>query len=89
MKEPRTHMLKIELLHLRDLISGDKKAEILQNDRGYRKGDTLSFNQGNPLRSPEFAVHASMEVEFLITHILHGWGLHQGFVMLSVHRINK
>ena len=87
MKTPKTHILKIEGKHLRDLMTCDKKAEIRQNDRNYKVGDILSFNQGNVLRNPEYMIHDNLEIEFLITHMLFCEGLYSGYVMLSVQRI--
>ena len=89
MKTPKTHILKIEGKHLRDLMTCDKKAEIRQNDRNYKVGDILSFNHGNPLRKGEIAEHERMELHFLITHMLFCEGLYSGYVCLSVERITK
>jgi hypothetical protein len=89
MREPKTHMLKIEGIHLRSLMTGDKKAEIRQNDRNYHVGDILSFNHGNPLRKAEFIEHEHMELQFIITHMLFSEGLYNGYVMLSVQRIKQ
>lgn len=38
------HEIKIEDAYYEAIVSGDKTFEIRYNDRGYQKGDTVSFS---------------------------------------------
>lgn len=73
------HELKIENQFLFDLLEGRKKAEIRKNDRNYRVGDYLFFNNPVPDVTPTVFV-------FRITHIQSGYGLQDNIVALSVER---
>ena len=70
--EMKTHTLKIEPEYLENLISGRKKFEIRYNDRDYQLGDILEFSDWKGKYS------------FEITHTHSGYGLQDGFVILSV-----
>ena len=72
------HSLKIDTHYLENLKDGVKKCEIRYNDRDYQKDDVLVFYDYNE------AEH----VFFGVTHIHSGLGLKEGFVILSVERID-
>jgi hypothetical protein len=38
------HILKIDLTHYENVLTGDKTFEVRFNDRGYQKGDTFTLN---------------------------------------------
>lgn len=58
------HKLKIEKQYLDAKLSGDKLFEIRINDRGYQKGDTVSYFQ-YPVSGP------AIEHTFEITYVTH------------------
>ncbi len=39
----KTHKIKLLLNFCDDVLSGDKRFEIQENDRGYQKGDRVVF----------------------------------------------
>lgn len=67
------HKLKIKPNKLDHLLSGNKKAEIRFNDRGYETGDVLEFEK---------------HFYFRITHI-EDFGLKKGYLCLSVVQCGK
>lgn len=75
------HSLKIKEQYLENLLLGIKKSEIRYNDRDYQKGDVLEFIDSNSVECPR-------EVIFEITHIHSGLGMADGYVSLSVVKIN-
>jgi hypothetical protein len=44
------HDLKIDKPYLEAKLAGDKLFEIRNNDRGYQKGDTVSYYENKPLQ---------------------------------------
>lgn len=70
------HYLKIEKVYLDNLQDGRKKVEIRYNDRDYQIGDLLLFNIPDGY------------IKFKITHIHSGYGLKEGYVALSIKKIN-
>ena len=69
------HELKIEPNYLQNLLDGKKKAEIRFNDRDYQVGDELLFKTADAILS------------FRVTHIHSGYGLDNGFVILSIEKV--
>jgi len=72
-----THQLKIDD-RFRDKVEHEgKKSEVRYNDKDYQKGDIIEFE--------------NIGVRFIITHILQGgeWGIEQGYVVLSIERLEK
>ena len=74
------HELKIGREYLKNLVAGRKKAEVRYNDRDYQVNDTLVFNHCG-VEDGEY------EFVFGVTHVHSGLGLADGYVMLSVVRI--
>ncbi len=72
-----THKLKIGENYLENLKDGRKKAEVRLNDRDYQVGDWLEFVDG------------AGKAEFRITHIHSGLGLQDGYVILSIERVER
>lgn len=62
-----------------DVLSGDKRFEIRENDRGYQKGDRVVFQPYEP--SDPFMKHPISYKVYEITYVLNGWGLKDGYVV--------
>lgn len=71
------HKLKIEPNYLFNLLDGRKKSEVRVNDRDYQKGDILEFVDSDGI------------YPFEITHVHSGYGLREGYVLLSVKRAGE
>lgn len=80
----RKHEVKIWPEHFAAVTHTDKRqrktVEVRKDDRGYRVGDVLVLREWDP----EQEAYTSREVETLVTHILRGWGLQDGWVALSI-----
>ena len=68
------------------VYSGDKTFEIRDNDEGYQKGDIIKFKViDDEWKSFDFGInHPLNGKEYLITYVMSGWGLKEGFVVLSI-----
>ena len=71
------HKLKIDKIHLDDLLSGRKRAEIRLNDRDYKVGDFLEFRDLTNIPNPILRI-------FRVTHMHTGLGLKRNYAVLSV-----
>ena len=80
------HELKIEKNHLQRLLEEKKKAEIRFNDRDYQLGDKLKFYNVTERVIPG---DSDFWVFFEITHVYSGVGMAQGYVCLSLERIES
>lgn len=81
----KTHNIKLSIEFCDAVLSGEKTFEIRENDRGYQKGDKIKFNVVDPLGLPCF--HELDHCEFEITYVLSGWGIENGYVALSIKRV--
>ena len=85
------HKLKIEECYHRNIQNKSKKAEIRFNDRDYQVGDTMSFdvNYNDDRDNIKAMDKNGVEIrqEWEITHILSGFGLQNGYVMLSIEEV--
>jgi len=84
MSIPMIHELKIEQNYLENLKKGTKKQEIRYNDRDYQKDEVLKFLDKE--KSFGFDLKYSY---FKITHIFSGFGLKEGYIILSVEQITE
>lgn len=77
------HEIKIGIDFANAVLSGEKTFELRRNDRGYQKGDAVVFRvldrEGNEL--PE---HPLNREEYVITYVLSGWGLRDGFCCFGI-----
>ncbi len=76
------HNLKIEKNYLVNLLDGIKKSEVRFNDRDYQRGDIVRFT------SPIDGKGGMNEHLFEITHIHSGLGLKEGYVILSLKKLD-
>lgn len=79
----RIHKIKILPCFADDIFSGEKTFEIRENDRGYQKGDLIIFN------TSDGSDHRINACKYLITYVLNGWGLKNGYVVLGISEISN
>ena len=72
------HSLKIEVIHLANILLGRKKFEVRYNDRGYQLGDTIKFE------SIDGCTNYGGEYEIIYVHS--GYGLEKDFVVLGIEK---
>lgn len=80
------HEIKIGTGFADAVESGEKTFEIRRNDRGYQRGDTVVFQVIDSEREP--VEHPLNGREFLITYLLHGWGLRDGFCVFGIQPVD-
>ncbi len=76
-----THKLKLQKEYADAVLSGDKSFEIRFDDRGYQKGDYIQFNVIGGIYEVN---HKLNDKIFVITYILHGWGLQENWCALAI-----
>ena len=72
------HDLKIDDVYLKAKLAGDKLFEIRVNDRGYQKGDTVTYRE-------YFGGRTTLH-KFLITYVC-GFAQRDGFVVFGERKI--
>lgn len=78
----RHHELKLREEFWDAVMSGEKCFEVRMNDRGYQKGDTVSF-----IKVEECGIHLPCQSNlFDITYVLSGWGAKEGYVVFGIRR---
>lgn len=86
----RTHEIKLDKEFCDVVLSGEKNFEIRKNDRGYQKGDMIRFipTDGRRLQSDseyiELFHHPISSKLYIITYVLSGWGIKEGYVALGI-----
>lgn len=83
----KTHKIKLLLNFCDDVLSGDKRFEIRENDRGYQKGDRVVFQPYEP--SDPFVKHPISDKVYEITYVLNGWGLKDGYVVFGIREVKR
>ncbi len=83
----KTHKIKLLMNFCDDVLSGDKRFEIRENDRGYQKGDRVVFRPYEP--SDPFVKHPISDKVYEITYILNGWGLKDGYVVFGIREVKN
>lgn len=82
------HNLKCHPKPFLDLWSGDKKAEVRKDDRGFSVGDELTIKEWVPCSRPEelgyIGEYTGREIRAQVTHIQRDYGLPDGLVVLSL-----
>lgn len=81
-----THLIKLLETFADAVLDGRKNFEVRENDRGYQRGDQVSFivvdKHGNRVSHP-------IEIElFVITYVLSGWGIKEGYVVFGISKIS-
>lgn len=77
----KTHTIKILEDFADAIYTEDKTFEIRKNDRGYQKGDYINFNV---IKADETHEHPIERKTYMITYIINGWGLKNGYVAFSI-----
>lgn len=75
------HVLKIEKEYMRAKIFGDKSFEIRNNDRGFQKGDTITYTDTKP---PFLEYDGTFEITYVT-----GFEQKQNWVVFGDKRIGK
>ena len=81
-----THKLKLQKEYADAVLSGDKSFEIRFDDRGYQKGDYIQFNVVDGIYEVNHKLNDKM---FIITYILHGWGLQENWCALAIQEVEN
>lgn len=78
----KVHEIKLLEDYCDAVLSGEKTFEVRKNDRGYQKGDHISFIPVDRLclKIP----HPVSEKEYEITYVHSGLGLENGYVVFSI-----
>lgn len=79
------HQLKIGEDFAEAVLSGEKTFEVRENDRGFQKGDIITFEviERGGCHMPLYG-HPLNDKSYEITYVLSGWGLKEGFVVLGI-----
>ena len=84
----KEHELKTDPVVFEDVISGKKKHEIRFDDRGFEVGDLLKLRKtrhtGEEMKAGKPLEYIESPAYFYVTHIQRGYGLKDGWVILSV-----
>ena len=77
------HHIKILDTFADAVYNGEKTFEIRENDRGYQRGDFVTFTVVRK-DGTENNSHGLRGKVFVITYVLSGWGLKEGYVALGI-----
>ncbi len=83
----KVHEIKLLEDYCDAVLSGEKTFEVRKNDRGYQKGDHISFIPVNRHYIPFY--HRVSEKEYVITYVHSGLGLKNGYVVLGIKDISS
>lgn len=78
----KIHNLKILNDFADEVVMGEKTFEIRKNDRGYQKGDYIKFQAIDKSGTPN--QHYINDKLYLITFVMNGWGIKNGYVVLGI-----
>ncbi len=83
----KTHLIKTDPEVFNAVLVGAKTFEIRLNDRDYQVGDTLRLMEtestGEAMRAGAPLVFSGREIVKVVSHVLSGYGLADGWVCLS------
>lgn len=82
--ERKLHKIKIREEFADDVLNGDKRFEVRENDRGYQKGDFIQFDVIGGMGLSRH--HDLNDVRFEITYVLSGWGIKDGYVVFGIRK---
>ena len=80
------HKLKLYKEYADVVLSGEKSFEIRFDDRGYQRGDFIQFNVVDGLYEINHPLNNKI---FVITYVLHGWGLQENWCALAIKEVDK
>ena len=80
------HEIKLLVTFADAVLDGRKNFEVRENDRGYQRGDTVRFIVVD--KAGKRVEHPLETEEFVITYVLSGWGIKDGYVVFGISRIS-
>jgi len=83
-----THEIKLHETFAEAVLNGDKTFEVRFNDRGYRIGDYVKFIVLSDLNN-EILDHPLNNNKYIITYLLSGWGIKDGYVIFSIKKVEE
>ena len=81
------HTLKLREEFWDAVVAGLKPFEIRENDRGFQRGDTVSFQLVDKLGLTKSTLNEPQIFE--ITYVLSGWGIKEGYVAFGIQKIES
>lgn len=79
------HTLKIRESFANAIVNGDKTFEVRENDRGFQKGDYVTFNAIGNIDNLNLSIdHMITDKVYEITYVLSGWGIKEGYVVFGI-----
>lgn len=85
--ERKTHELKLRIEFCDAVLNGTKTFEIRENDRGFQKGDYVSFS--SIYKDGAKAWHVVDKKLYEITYVLSGWGIKEGLVAFGIREVKN
>lgn len=87
-KDPvKHHILKLREEFCADVVAGRKTFEVRENDRGFQRGDTVSFKCVD--KTGINLVHSINDKFYEITYVLSGWGIKENYVVFGIREMEK
>lgn len=90
MEEYVTHDLKLSIFFCDAVYNGRKSFEVRRNDRGFQTGDHIKFipiKPGTTKQEDMYPDHPIKTQEYVITYMLNGWGIENGYVVLGIKKL--
>lgn len=84
-----THQIKLRESFCDAVNSGEKNFEIRKNDRGYNKGDRITFIPISNGENWQKIEHPVSKKIYEITYVLSGWGLEPRFVVFGIKEVTN
>jgi hypothetical protein len=81
------HILKLNSNFAMAVLKGLKTFEIRKNDRGFQTGDHIIFKVVDD--SGREQSHELNNIDYVITYVLSGWGIQEGYVALGIRKGRK
>lgn len=78
------HKIKLNISYCAAVFSGEKNFEVRNNDRGYQKGDMISFI---PVSDNKQVMHPISDKLYTITYVHSGLGLKKNWVILAIKEV--
>ena len=78
------HRIKIQLPFAAAIMEGSKRFEVRENDRGYQKGDYISFVCYEDLTPITYPINEKL---YQINYVLNGYGLKEGYCVFGFEEV--
>lgn len=83
-----THEIKLHEAFAEAVLSGDRTFDICFNKDGYRIGDYVKFIILSDFNN-EIIDHPLNKNKYIITYILSGWGIKDGYTIFSIRKVEE